>query len=536
MTPATKTSRRCWRGCALPAERPALTFYRGRRASGGWTYGELLAAVDGSRAGCGTISASGSGDRVAVLSPNRLEVPALFLAAMQLGAAVVPLNPTTPPADWDYILAHSEARLLFGARDLLATARSGRPTSSAPSRTSRRPAPRPARRQRHAGGTSLGADELAIVLYTSGTTGNPKGVALGQASLLANAWSMASNFRFAGRDAAGGAAALPRARARLRPDDHADDRRPPGLHRAVRPVRLGRGAARRVGHADQRGADAVAAAACRLACAPSKIPTLRALLVSSAPLTASLARAFEEKTKLRLIQGWGLSEYTNFACCLPPDLARGERRQLPLRRGADRRSGARSPGTEVKVVGAGRRDAACRAQRGELCVRGHSTMLAYFRDDAATGATLGADGWLRTGDEGFFRLDRRRPGVLHHRPDQRDDHPRRRQVQPAGDRATDPGRGCPRSRGGWSRSASRTTLHGEEVGAYLESEELGDDLRARLTKVVGGMPLDARPKIILFGAAPIPRTHTGKIQRRKLHAAFAPFRDCRGALRIERAG
>ena len=79
-------------------------------------------------------------------------------------------------------------------------------------------------------------------------------------------------------------------------------------------------------------------------------------------------------------------------------------------------------------------------------------------------------------------------------------------------------------------------LHGEEVGAYLESEELGDDLRARLTKVVGEMPLDARPKVVLFGAAPIPRTHTGKIQRRKLHAAFAPYRDCRGALRIERAG
>jgi acyl-coenzyme A synthetase/AMP-(fatty) acid ligase len=49
------------------------------------------------------------------------------------------------------------------------------------------------------------------------------------------------------------------------------------------------------------------------------------------------------------------------------------------------------------------------------------------------------------------------------------------------------------------------------------------------------MPLDARPKIVLYGTTPIPRTHTGKIQRRKLHAAFAPFRNSRGALRIERA-
>jgi len=79
-------------------------------------------------------------------------------------------------------------------------------------------------------------------------------------------------------------------------------------------------------------------------------------------------------------------------------------------------------------------------------------------------------------------------------------------------------------------------LHGEEIGLYLESEEIDDGLRARLSKVLGEMPLDARPKIVLHGATPIPRTHTGKIQRRKLHATFAPYRDCRGALRIERAG
>jgi acyl-coenzyme A synthetase/AMP-(fatty) acid ligase len=78
-------------------------------------------------------------------------------------------------------------------------------------------------------------------------------------------------------------------------------------------------------------------------------------------------------------------------------------------------------------------------------------------------------------------------------------------------------------------------VHGEEIGLYIENEELGDELRVRLSKVVGQMPLDARPKIVLYGSIPIPRTHTGKIQRRKLHAAFAPFRNSRGPLRIERA-
>ena len=60
-------------------------------------------------------------------------------------------------------------------------------------------------------------------------------------------------------------------------------------------------------------------------------------------------------------------------------------------------------------------------------------------------------------------------------------------------------------------------------------------IRDALTRAVNGMPLDQRPKVILFGAAPIPRTHTGKIQRRKLHPLFAGFAQSRGALRIERA-
>ena len=103
----------------LPPERPALTFYKGKTRAGHWTYGELRGAVERFARRLRDELGVRQGDRVAVLAPNRLEVPALFLAAMRLGAAVVPLNPTTPPADWDYILAHSEARLIFGARELL---------------------------------------------------------------------------------------------------------------------------------------------------------------------------------------------------------------------------------------------------------------------------------------------------------------------------------------------------------------------------------------------------------------------------------
>src|SRR5205814_9872764 len=128
----------------------------------------------------------------------------------------------------------------------------------------------------------------------------------------------------------------------------------------------------------------------------SKVPGLRALLVSSAPLDVSLARTFEDQTAIPLVQGWGLSEYTNFACCLSPALPAQERRSLLLD-GELTSVGSPLEGTEVTVID------------GELCVRGPSRMLGYFKDEAATQATVDADGWLHTGDEGHAREHAGRP-------------------------------------------------------------------------------------------------------------------------------
>jgi long-chain acyl-CoA synthetase len=535
----------------LPGERPALTFYKGKTRAGQWTYGELLGAVDRFARRLRDELGVRQGDRVAVLSPNRLEVPALFLAAMQLGAAVVPLNPTTPPADWDYILTHSEARLVFGVRELLDRLAT-RPAVVCAFEDETMPAdggggasPPPVVAA-PAAAKSL-AKQMAIVLYTSGTTGNPKGVALGQGSLLANAWSMALNFRFEDETQL---AVLPLYHAHalgfglmttLTTGGHLVfmERFDPfawGEVLRVESVTLTSVVPTLLQPLLQLGVRA------------EKIPTLRAVLVSSAPLTASLARAFEEKTNLRLLQGWGLSEYTNFACCLPADLPEDERRRL-LYGGELTCIGSPLPGTEVKVVDA---DGATLPadQRGELCVRGHSTMLSYFRDEGATAATLGADGWLRTGDEGFFQQAGEPRGSA--------GGP---QVSAGGPAFFITGRiketiirdgdkfsplaierrivsELPEMEGRLVALGFPHDVHGEEIGLYIElraeNEELGDEPRGRLTKVVGEMPLDARPKVILYGTTPIPRTHTGKIQRRKLHAAFAPFRSSRGALRIER--
>jgi len=160
----------------LPADRPALSFYKGRTRAGRQSYGELLYAVERTTSRLRDQLGLRRGDRIAILAPNRLEVPALLLGAMRLGVAVVPLNPTTGPADWDYILGHSEARAIFGDRDLLG--RVGSPPPIVCPFEDEPPAG-PVGEDAEAvtaDGTSL-ASTMAVVLYTSGTTGNPKGVA-----------------------------------------------------------------------------------------------------------------------------------------------------------------------------------------------------------------------------------------------------------------------------------------------------------------------------------------------------------------------
>ena len=288
--------------------RPALSFYRGRELDGRMSYGELLARVEQFAGALCALGVRG-GDRVAVLAPNRLEIPPLYLALWRLGAAVVPLNPGAPDEDWRQVLARSQACGLIATRERLAT--------------HERPAPGFARSLEDLAGGEK-APEIraratgpAIILYTSGTTASPKGVTLAQRNLICNAWSMARNFRLRHTTQL---AVLPLFHAhalgfgmmsalttgghlvlteKLDPFTWAEVIRAENVEftsvvPSLLPLLLGARVTR------------------------EKVPSLRALLVSSAPLARERAREFEDKTGIPLIQGWGLSEYTNFACCVSP--------------------------------------------------------------------------------------------------------------------------------------------------------------------------------------------------------------------------
>jgi long-chain acyl-CoA synthetase len=512
------------------SDRAALSFYRGKTLEGRLAYGELSARVERLAGALHQDLGVRPGDRVALLAPNRLEIPVLVLALLRLGAVVVPLNPASSPADWAYILGHSAARGLcvtreLGARVLEEPGRrftlSVEDVFALGGATAIAPAPPEA----------LG-DRMGVVLYTSGTTGNPKGVALRQSSLCANAWSMAHNF---GLDGTTQLAVLPLYHAhafgfglmtalstgghlvfteRLEPFTWAQLVRAESVEvtsvvPSLLPMLLAAGVTR------------------------DKVPSLRHIMVSSAPLAPDVAKLFQDKTQVPLVLGWGLSEYTNFACCVPPSAPEAVRQRLLF--GWEAPSvGPALEGTEVRVVDA-TGVALGAGERGELVVRGHSTMLGYLGDPEATGRTIDPEGWLHTGDEGRFELEGGRQvffvtGRLKEIIIRDAEKYSPLQLERALVAA------LPELSGKLVIVGFAHHEHGEEIGAYLELEAFDDALGGRLLEAIQTMPVPERPKVVLHGNVPVPRTHTGKIQRRKMQPWFSAWSSHRGALVIAALG
>jgi long-chain acyl-CoA synthetase len=495
---------------------PALTFYQGRARVGQLAYAQLAAAVERVASGLNQLGVR-HGDRVALASPNRLEVPVALLALWRLGAVAVPLNPTLRD-DWHHIIEHANVCGCLVAselRDHLAG------ETLAFLRAIEEPWPDAAAAPRAASPTAP-----AIILYTSGTTGRPKGVVLSQRNLLTNGSAMAARFGLARTTQL---AVLPLYHAHalgfglmsaLASGGHLvfTDRFDPWAW-----AEIARSESVEVASVVPTLLPLLAGAHVEAAA----LPRLRALLVSSAPLPREVARDIEARTQLPLVHGWGLSEFTNFACCLGP-LAPATRRRLLL--DAELPSvGPTLPGTEVTVRDANGRELG-ESRRGELWVRGDSRMLGYYRDVEATARTLEGD-WLRTGDEGyflelggerhFFISGRLKEIIIRGGEKHSPLEVERRLIEE-----------LPELAGHLCVVGFAHALQGEEIGAYLELQTLSDAARSRILQAVERLPVERRPKIILHGAQSIPRTHTGKVQRKKLQALFAAYAECRGPSRL----
>ncbi|MEU2347214.1 AMP-binding protein [Modestobacter sp. NPDC049651] len=400
---------------ARAGDAPALV-HRDRRLS----WAEVDALLD--RAAAGYAAAGlGAGDRVAVQLPNSLDWVVAVLGALRAGLVVVPVNTAYTDPEVEHLLADSGARLLVTAAERAELA--GVPVLAGPPSADGAPPEVPA-----------DPSSLALLAYTSGTTGRPRGAMLTHGALLANEQQLLALdpppvragdrvlvvlplFHVYGFTAGWGLVAATGACAVL-----VDEFDPAGTLRlmAEEDVTAVPGAppmyAAWLALADAAGSDAELRRG---------FAAVRTASSGAAPLPAEVSRGMRERAAVTIWEGYGLTEA---GPVLASTLASGRPKpeciggplpgvELALRDTAGGPAAADDPGSRVREdrfgdpYGDDDPDAA-----GEVCARGPNLFSGYW-PDGADGPD--ADGWLLTGDiawrdgDGDLHLvDRRRDLVL----------------------------------------------------------------------------------------------------------------------------
>lgn len=375
--------------------RPALTF-RGTSL----TYAEVEA---GAAALVGRLWQLGVSpqDRVLLMMPNLPEFGVAYLGISGAGATVLPVNPLLKADEIRYILEDSGATAMVcleASLPLLRAARAGLP---------RRPpilvlgapageleAPDSAVPLSTDSGLTLpepgGRGDVAVCLYTSGTTGRPKGALLTHRNLLANLDSFRRVMRFEEDDvflavlpffhAYGGTVLF------LLPLSL-------GCHCVVEPRFVPEAILKAVGQQRVTIFAAVPSMLAVLANLPdtgAELRSLRYCISGGAPLPPAVLEAFERRFDVRVFEGYGPTECSPVLTVNPPN---GVRKVGSV--------GPAIPDVAIRVVG---RDGAelPRGEVGEVCASGPNVMLGYLNKPVETAAVL-RDGWYATGDLG--RMD-----------------------------------------------------------------------------------------------------------------------------------
>jgi long-chain acyl-CoA synthetase len=379
-----------------------------------------------------------AGDRVLLMSENRVEWLACDLGIQAAGAVTVPVYPSSTPEVVKAIAANSSAVLAIASGERQAAcipvegqlARLVRIDRDLPAWLSEE-APVEATRTVAERLRALSPEDLATIVYTSGTTGEPKGVVLAHRNLVDMARSCLRAFRIGPDDvsfsflplahvfgrindlfvgmAAGGSTYLhrgmdtlvedirqvrpttvcsvPRLYEKMRDGVLAEVARQPAWKRRLFAWALATG--RRGGW--------LRPLADRLVLRPLRTRLtggrLRFFVSGGAPLSEEVERFFWA-VGIPILQGWGMTETSSGATSNTEDAHRVGTVGRPL------------PGVRVRI-----------AEDGEVLVAGPGTMLGYFQKPEATAEVL-ADGWLRTGDvgeldpDGFLRITDRKKDLI----------------------------------------------------------------------------------------------------------------------------
>lgn len=246
----------------------------------------------------------------------------------------------------------------------------------------------------------------------------------------------------------------------------------------------------------------------------------RHFICGAGTLAMALTREFEDMFGLPILHGYGLSETTCYSCFLPIDLTWDAHQRWLLDHGYPSIGSPILPNEMAIFDASGSGQRLGPGERGEICIRGHNVMKHYFNRPDANAETFKFE-WFRSGDEGFYLEDEhRRPFFFI--------TGRIKELINRGGVKFSPFDieevllELPGVKVGLA-VAFANDYYGEEVGAYIVVEE---GARFTAEEIIlhcrQRMTFEKSPKVVVFGTD-IPVTSTGKYQRLKLQSLFAAW-------------
>src|SRR5665811_458213 len=352
----------------------------------------------------------GPGDRVGAMLPNVPDFPIAYYGVLRSGAVVVPMNVLLKRREIAFYLEDSGAELLLAWHGFAEEARAGaadagaesielEPAAFAATLAEHEPAP---------GLTETAEDDTAVILYTSGTTGKPKGAELTHANLWRNAdvtrrttceigagdvvlgslplfHSFGQTVAMNASLAAGGCLTLV---PKFEPGEALATMQRDGVtHFYGVPTMFGA----LLHHPERESFDSGA---------------LRTCITGGASMPVEVLRGFEDAFGAVVLGGDGLSDTSPFACTNHPE------------KGAKPGSiGSPIEGVEMKVVDESDEEVP-QGEVGEIVIRGHNIMKGYWRCPEATAEAM-RGGWFHSGDMArvdedgdFFIVDRKKDLII----------------------------------------------------------------------------------------------------------------------------